>query len=63
MIFVGRGLTIMTEYRVTKGFVEGTVKRSISNIVHGKAWDRVHNVVMGWLLSVIDGFFQSSMKR
>ena len=53
----------MTEYRVTKGFVEGTVKRSISNIVHGKAWDRVHNVVMGWLLSVIDGFFQSSMKR
>ena len=35
-------------------FVEGTVKRSTTSAIHGKAWDRVNNVVMGWLLSVID---------
>lgn len=36
------------------GFVEGTVKRSTSSVTLGKAWNRVNNVVMGWLLSVIN---------
>ena len=36
------------------GFVDGSVKRSTTSTVNAKAWDRVNNVVMGWLLSVID---------
>ena len=36
------------------GFVDGLVKRSKTSTVNAKAWDRVNNVVMGWLLSVID---------
>ena len=35
-------------------FFDGTIKRSTSSTIHAKAWDRVNNVVMGWLLSVID---------
>ena len=35
-------------------FVDRTIKRSTSNAINGKAWDGVNNVVMGWLLSVID---------
>ena len=36
------------------GFVDGSVKRSTTSTMNTKAWDRVNNVVMGWLLSVID---------
>ena len=36
------------------GFVEGIVKRSTSSTTLGKAWDRINDVVMDWLLSVID---------
>ena len=36
------------------GFVNGTVRRSTSSTTNAKAWKRVNNVVMGWLLSIID---------
>lgn len=36
------------------GFVEGTSKRSTSNVVSAKDRDMVKNVVMGWILSIIE---------
>ncbi|XP_057532909.1 uncharacterized protein LOC130810800 [Amaranthus tricolor] len=36
------------------GFVDGTIKRSSTNSANGKAWDRVNNMVLGWLLNVVD---------
>lgn len=36
------------------GFVDGSIKRSISNGALAKAWDRVNDVVLGWLLVAVD---------
>ena len=36
------------------GFVDGTVKRSTSRAVLAKAWDRVNDIVLGWLLGAVD---------
>ena len=34
--------------------MDGSVKRPNSNTTTAKAWDRVNNVVIGWLLSAMD---------
>ena len=35
-------------------FVDGSLKTSSSRTEHGKAWDRVNDVVLGWLLNSMD---------
>ncbi|CAO2832491.1 unnamed protein product [Amaranthus hypochondriacus] len=39
------------------GFVDGSVKKSTSNAMYSKAWDKVNDVVLGWLLGVVDEKF------
>ena len=49
-----RAMVIMLSGKNKLSFVDGTVKRSTSSTVNAKAWNNVNNVVMGWLLYVID---------
>lgn len=36
------------------GFVDGSVKKYVSNIMYARAWDRVNDVVLSWLLEAVD---------
>ena len=36
------------------GFVDGTIKRSTTSSAHERAWDKVNDVVLVWLLNVVD---------
>jgi hypothetical protein len=35
------------------GFVDGSLTRPTQNSASGKVWDRVNNVVMGWIIVVL----------
>lgn len=35
-------------------FVDGSIKRHVNSVSLGKAWDRVNDVVIGWLLNAMD---------
>ena len=49
-----RAVNIALSGKNKLGFVDGSVKRSTTSISLGKAWDRVNDVVIGWLLNAID---------
>ena len=36
------------------GFVDGSVKRPTTCVSNGKAWDRVNDIVIGWVMNVVD---------
>ena len=35
------------------GFIDASIKRSTTNESHAKAWDRVNDIVIGWLLNAM----------
>ena len=49
-----RAMVIALSGKNKLGFADGSVKRSTSSKVNAKDWDKVNNIVMGWLLYVID---------
>ncbi|CAO2835041.1 unnamed protein product [Amaranthus hypochondriacus] len=49
-----RSVSIALSGKNKMGFVDGSIKRSISNGSLAKAWDRVNDVVLGWLLGAVD---------
>lgn len=36
------------------GFVNGNVKRVVHNQELARAWDRVNDVIIGWLINAVD---------
>ena len=48
-----RSVSIALSGKNKMGFVDGSVKKSTSNAMYAKAWDRVNDVVLGWLLEKI----------
>ena len=42
-----RAMFIALSGKNKKGFVDGTVKRSISSSSHGRAWDHVNDIIIG----------------
>lgn len=49
-----RSVSIALSGKNKLGFVDGIVKRSSSNATLAKAWDRVNDIVLGWLLGAVD---------
>lgn len=49
-----RSVSIALSGKNKMGFVDGSVKNSTSNTMYDKAWDRVNNVVISWLLGAVD---------
>lgn len=48
-----RAMTIALSTKNKLGFVE-TVKRPTMSVSNGKAWDRVNDIVIGWIMNVVD---------
>ena len=42
-------------------FVDGTLTRPTNNVAASKAWDRVNNVVMGWIIVVLEDSIAKSI--
>lgn len=49
-----RSITIALSGKNYSGFVNGIVKRVAHNQEMAKAWDRVNDVIIGWLLNAVD---------
>lgn len=49
-----RAVTIALSGKNKLEFVDGSVKRPINSVSLGKAWDKVNDVVIGWLLIAMD---------
>lgn len=49
-----RAITIALSGKNKLGFVTGSVKRAIHNQDLARAWDRVNDVIIGWLLNAVD---------
>lgn len=47
-------MTIALSGKNKLAFVDGTLPRPTNNRTTGKAWDRVNNVVMGWIIVVLE---------
>lgn len=47
-------MTIALSGKNKLGFVDGSLTRPTQNATSSKAWDRVNNVVMGWIIGVLD---------
>lgn len=42
-------------------FVDSTLPRSTNNVAARKAWDRVNNVVIGWIIAVLKDYVVESI--
>lgn len=47
-------VTIALSGKNKLGFIDGSIKRSTTNEGHAKAWDRVNDIVIGWLLNAMN---------
>ncbi|GJY13628.1 ribonuclease H-like domain-containing protein [Tanacetum coccineum] len=45
------------------GFIDGSCKKSITDVVLAKQWDRVNAVVLGWILNSISGELSFILSR
>ena len=43
------------------GFVDGSLTRPSTNSTTMKVWDRVNNVVMGWIITVLEDSIAKSV--
>lgn len=49
-----RSMSIALFTKSKLGFVDGTIKRSTICTSNGKAWDRVNDIVIDWIMNVVD---------
>ncbi|XP_057535481.1 uncharacterized protein LOC130813654 [Amaranthus tricolor] len=49
-----RAISIGLSGKNKMGFMDGTIKRLTTSSAYGRAWDKVNNVVLGWLLNAVD---------
>lgn len=49
-----RSMSIALSGKNKMGFVDGTIKRPTTSNSLGKAWDRVNDTVIGWIMNVVD---------
>lgn len=56
-----RVMTIALSGKNKLAFVDGTLLRPTNGAAEGKAWDRVNNVVMGWIIAVLEDSIAKSV--
>lgn len=56
-----RAMVIALSGKNKLSFVDGTLPKPSGNTTESRAQDRVNNVVIGWLLAVLDAFIAKSV--